>query len=61
MQVVSVTSFNGGSDLNTVPESVALGGTFRAFSNTSFHQVMRRIEEVYIRPPKRKKTEIENL
>ncbi|KAI6690920.1 hypothetical protein NL676_027748 [Syzygium grande] len=47
-QVVSVTSFNGGNDLNTVPESVVLGGTFRAFSNTSFHQVMRRIEEVTV-------------
>ncbi|XP_010063397.2 IAA-amino acid hydrolase ILR1-like 6 [Eucalyptus grandis] len=47
-QVVSVTSFNGGSDLNALPESVVLGGTFRAFSNTSLYQVMRRIEEVIV-------------
>ncbi|KAK9270640.1 hypothetical protein L1049_026222 [Liquidambar formosana] len=45
-QVVSVTSFNGGNNLDMIPDTVVLGGTFRAFSNTSFYQLLRRIEEV---------------
>ncbi|KAF9610224.1 hypothetical protein IFM89_021417 [Coptis chinensis] len=46
-QVVSVASFNGGNDnLDIIPESVTLGGTFRAFSNTSFYQIHKRIKEV---------------
>ncbi|OVA18982.1 Peptidase M20 [Macleaya cordata] len=47
-QVVSVASFNGGDNLDVIPESVVLGGTFRAFSNTSFYQLRRRIEEVIV-------------
>ncbi|KAA8538452.1 hypothetical protein F0562_028002 [Nyssa sinensis] len=48
-QVVSVTSFNGGGDnLNMIPNTVVLGGTFRAFSNTSFYQLLQRIEEVIV-------------
>lgn len=42
-----MTFFNGGSDdLDLIPESVAIGGTFRAFSNTSFYRLRKRIEEV---------------
>ncbi|KAF5468591.1 hypothetical protein F2P56_012734 [Juglans regia] len=47
-QVVSVTSFNGGDNLDTIPDTVILGGTFRAFSNTSFYQLLHRIEEVIV-------------
>ncbi|MED6150806.1 IAA-amino acid hydrolase ILR1-like 6, variant 2 [Stylosanthes scabra] len=45
-QVVSVTSFNGGNNLDMIPDTVVLGGTFRAFSNTSFYQLLERIEQV---------------
>lgn len=45
-QVVSVTTFDGGDDLNVMPDSVVLKGTLRAFSNTSFYQLIQRIEEV---------------
>uniref|UniRef100_A0A7N0TPD8 Uncharacterized protein n=1 Tax=Kalanchoe fedtschenkoi TaxID=63787 RepID=A0A7N0TPD8_KALFE len=47
-QVISVTSFNGGSDLDTTPESVVIGGTFRAFSTENFYQLLRRIKEVIV-------------
>ncbi|XP_077213498.1 IAA-amino acid hydrolase ILR1-like 6 [Tasmannia lanceolata] len=47
-QVVSVASFSGGDNLNLIPESVVIGGTFRAFSNASFYQVRKRIEEVIV-------------
>ncbi|KAM0032572.1 putative peptidase M20, bacterial exopeptidase dimerization domain-containing protein [Helianthus debilis subsp. tardiflorus] len=47
-QVVSVTTFIGGDDLNVMPDSVVLKGTLRAFSNTSFYQLVRRIQEVII-------------
>ncbi|PKA49992.1 IAA-amino acid hydrolase ILR1-like 6 [Apostasia shenzhenica] len=47
-QVVSVSTVNGGSNLDSVPESVTLGGTFRAFSNTSFYKLRQRIKEVII-------------
>lgn len=46
MQVVSVTSFNGGNHLDMIPETVVIGGTFRAFSNASFYNLLQRIEEV---------------
>lgn len=46
IQVVSVTSFNGGNNLDMIPDTVVLGGTFRAFSNTSFYELLRRIKEV---------------
>lgn len=47
-QVVSVTLFNGGDQSNTTPEEVIIGGTFRAFSNATFHQILRRIREVIV-------------
>lgn len=45
-QVVSVTSFNGGDDLDVVADNVVLKGTFRAFANTTFYQLLKRIQEV---------------
>ncbi|KAK3041389.1 hypothetical protein RJ639_001587 [Escallonia herrerae] len=47
-QVISVTSFNGGNNLDMIPDTVVLKGTFRAFSNTSFYQILQRIEEVIV-------------
>ncbi|XP_022768168.1 IAA-amino acid hydrolase ILR1-like 6 isoform X2 [Durio zibethinus] len=47
-QVVSVTSFNGGNNLDMIPETVVIGGTFRAFSNASFYNLLQRIEEVIV-------------
>ncbi|XP_042506385.1 IAA-amino acid hydrolase ILR1-like 6 [Macadamia integrifolia] len=47
-QVVSVASFNGGDNLDQIPESVILTGTFRAFSNSSFYRLLERIEEVIV-------------
>ncbi|KAL3592441.1 hypothetical protein D5086_011081 [Populus alba] len=47
-QVVSVTTMDGGNDLDMIPDTVILGGTFRAFSNTSFNQLLQRIEEVIV-------------
>lgn len=46
IQVVSVTYFNGGDHLDMIPDAVVIGGTLRAFSNTSFYQLLQRIEEV---------------
>ncbi|KAF6152813.1 hypothetical protein GIB67_004642 [Kingdonia uniflora] len=51
-QVVSVASFNGGNNLDIIPESVVLGGTFRAFSNQTIYQIRRRIEEVIVEQTK---------
>ncbi|KAL6492889.1 IAA-amino acid hydrolase ILR1-like 6 [Orobanche gracilis] len=49
-QVVSVTFFNSGDDddLDARLKKVEFGGTLRAFSNTSFHLLLKRIEEVII-------------
>ncbi|KAK5824308.1 IAA-amino acid hydrolase ILR1-like 6 [Gossypium arboreum] len=47
-QVVSVTSFNGGNNLDMIPETVVIGGTFRAFSNANFYNLLQRIEEVIV-------------
>ncbi|GLJ53455.1 hypothetical protein SUGI_1140150 [Cryptomeria japonica] len=47
-QVVSVAAFNGGGALNVIPDSVTIGGTFRAFSNDSFYKLRQRIEEVIL-------------
>ncbi|XP_062157533.1 IAA-amino acid hydrolase ILR1-like 6 [Alnus glutinosa] len=47
-QVVSVASFNGGNNLDMIPDTVVLSGTFRAFSNTSFYQLLHRIKEVIV-------------
>lgn len=45
-QVVTVAKFQGGGAFNVIPESVTIGGTFRAFSNESFMHLKQRIEEV---------------
>lgn len=47
-QVVSVTFFNSGDDLDVIPDRVEFGGTLRAFSNASFYQLVKRIEEVIV-------------
>ncbi|KAL2513154.1 IAA-amino acid hydrolase ILR1-like 6 [Abeliophyllum distichum] len=47
-QVVSVTFFKSGDDLDVIPDRVEFGGTIRAFSNTSFYQLIKRIEEVIV-------------
>ncbi|XP_041006733.1 IAA-amino acid hydrolase ILR1-like 4 [Juglans microcarpa x Juglans regia] len=45
-QVVTVAKFEGGGAFNVIPDSVTIGGTFRAFSKESFIQLKHRIEEV---------------
>ncbi|XP_078169097.1 IAA-amino acid hydrolase ILR1-like 1 [Carex rostrata] len=48
-QVVTVAKFQGGSAYNVIPDSVTIGGTFRAFSKESFMHLKQRIEEVIVR------------
>ncbi|KAK2986248.1 hypothetical protein RJ640_027343 [Escallonia rubra] len=45
-QVVTVGKFRGGGAFNVIPDSVTIGGTFRAFSKESFMQLKQRVEEV---------------
>ncbi|KAK7325140.1 hypothetical protein VNO77_29242 [Canavalia gladiata] len=45
-QVVTVGKFQGGGAFNVIPDSVTIGGTFRAFSKESFMQLKQRIEQV---------------
>ncbi|KAG4178750.1 hypothetical protein ERO13_A10G062700v2 [Gossypium hirsutum] len=45
-QVVTVAKFQGGGAFNVIPDSVRIGGTFRAFSKASLIQLKKRIEEV---------------
>ncbi|KAK8351382.1 hypothetical protein V6Z11_A05G029000 [Gossypium hirsutum] len=45
-QVVSIGKFQGGGAFNVIPDSVTIGGTFRAFSTETFVQLKQRIEEV---------------
>ncbi|XP_058180867.1 IAA-amino acid hydrolase ILR1-like 4 [Rhododendron vialii] len=47
-QVVTVAKFQGGGAFNVIPDSVTIGGTFRAFSKESFEQLRQRIEEVIV-------------
>ncbi|XP_076927443.1 IAA-amino acid hydrolase ILR1-like 4 [Bidens hawaiensis] len=47
-QVVTVAKFQGGGAFNVIPDSVTIGGTFRAFSKESFMQLKQRIEEVIV-------------
>lgn len=46
LQVVTVAKFQGGGAFNVIPDSVTIGGTFRAFSKESITQLRQRIEEV---------------
>lgn len=48
-QVVTVAKFQGGGAFNVIPDSVTIGGTFRAFSKESFLQLKERIEEVIMK------------
>ncbi|EOA40440.1 hypothetical protein CARUB_v10009165mg [Capsella rubella] len=48
-QVVTVAKFEGGGAFNVIPDSVTIGGTFRAFSTKSFLQLKKRIEQVITR------------
>ncbi|CAN8288262.1 unnamed protein product [Cochlearia groenlandica] len=48
-QVVTVAKFEGGGAFNVIPDSVTIGGTFRAFSTKSFNQLKKRIEQVITR------------
>ncbi|ONK69442.1 uncharacterized protein A4U43_C05F22930 [Asparagus officinalis] len=45
-QVVTVAKFQGGGAFNVIPDSVTIGGTFRAFSEESLSQLKQRIKEV---------------
>lgn len=45
-QVITVAKFEGGHAFNVIPDTVTIGGTFRAFSKESFMQLKHRIEEV---------------
>ncbi|CAK9328265.1 unnamed protein product [Citrullus colocynthis] len=45
-QVVTIAKFQGGGAFNVIPDSVTIGGTFRAFSKESFIQLKQRIIEV---------------
>nr|DAD48917.1 TPA_asm: hypothetical protein HUJ06_018854 [Nelumbo nucifera] len=47
-QVVTVGKFQGGGAFNVIPDSVTIGGTFRAFSKESLIQLKQRIKEVII-------------
>uniref|UniRef100_A0A162AMG2 Peptidase M20 dimerisation domain-containing protein n=1 Tax=Daucus carota subsp. sativus TaxID=79200 RepID=A0A162AMG2_DAUCS len=44
--VVAVGKFQGGGAFNVIPDSVTIGGTFRAFSEESFDKLKGRITEV---------------
>ncbi|XP_071688643.1 IAA-amino acid hydrolase ILR1-like 4 [Rutidosis leptorrhynchoides] len=44
--VVSVAMVDGGSELNVIPDSVSIAGTYRAFSKKSFYALGERIHEV---------------
>ncbi|KAL3535660.1 hypothetical protein ACH5RR_004121 [Cinchona calisaya] len=48
-QVITIGKFQGGAAFNVIPDSVTIGGTFRAFSKDSFTQLKKRIEEVIVR------------
>ncbi|KAK4482000.1 hypothetical protein RD792_012916 [Penstemon davidsonii] len=46
---MAVAKFRGGGGaFNVIPDSVTIGGTFRAFSKESLLQLKQRIEEVII-------------
>ncbi|KAJ8766707.1 hypothetical protein K2173_005318 [Erythroxylum novogranatense] len=48
-QLVTVAKFEGGGTFNVIPDSVAIGGTFRAFSKEGFVLLKQRIEEVVVK------------
>lgn len=44
--MVTVAKFEGSDAFNVIPDSVTIGGTFRALSPKSFEQLKQRIEQV---------------
>ncbi|KAL0558458.1 hypothetical protein IC582_003031 [Cucumis melo] len=50
--VVTIAKFQGGGAFNVIPDSVTIGGTFRAFSKESFIQLKQRIVEVITKQAK---------
>ncbi|KAH6793187.1 peptidase M20/M25/M40 family protein [Perilla frutescens var. hirtella] len=46
--VLTVSKFQGGGAFNVIPDSVTIGGTFRAFSMKSLEYLKQRIEEVIV-------------
>ncbi|KAL0441449.1 UNVERIFIED_CONTAM: IAA-amino acid hydrolase ILR1-like 4 [Sesamum radiatum] len=46
--VLTVAKFQGGGAFNVIPDSVTIGGTFRAFSRESLVKLKQRIEEVIV-------------
>lgn len=48
-QVVSVTTFEGGSAYNVIPDSVVIRGTFRAFTNEGLQMLKQRIMEIIMK------------
>ncbi|XP_031252228.1 IAA-amino acid hydrolase ILR1-like 4 [Pistacia vera] len=48
-KVVTVAKFQGGGAFNVIPDSVTIGGTYRAFTKESFVQLKERIEEVIMK------------
>ncbi|KAI3455523.1 hypothetical protein Pfo_012186 [Paulownia fortunei] len=46
--VLTVAKFQGGGAFNVIPDSVTIGGTFRAFSRKSLQHLKQRIEEVIV-------------
>ncbi|GLJ23414.1 hypothetical protein SUGI_0443120 [Cryptomeria japonica] len=47
-QVVTVATFDGGDAFNVIPDSVTIGGTFRANSNESLYRLKQRIDEIIV-------------
>ncbi|KZV35107.1 hypothetical protein F511_20200 [Dorcoceras hygrometricum] len=47
-EVVSVTYFQSGDDVDVMPDRVEFGGTLRAFSKPSFDHLLQRIEQVIV-------------
>ncbi|KAJ0986719.1 hypothetical protein J5N97_005075 [Dioscorea zingiberensis] len=45
-QVLTVAQFHGGGSYDIIPDSVVIGGTFRAFNKKSLNVLKQRIEEV---------------
>ena len=46
VQVLSISQIHGGDSYNTIPDTVTIGGTFRAFKRRSFDILKQRIEQV---------------
>lgn len=44
--MVTVAQFEGSDAFNVIPDSVTIGGTFRALRPESFRQLKERIEQV---------------